>query len=59
MLDMRLSVKSIASNKSLVTAKCSMAGMERPRRMISRSPRGLVLCSDCVMISAESLIVWL
>ncbi len=56
-LVIRLSVKSIASNWSLVTARCSMAGMDRPRRRISRSPRALVRCSDCEIISAESLIV--
>ena len=52
----RLSVRSMASNKSLVTAKCSMEGMDKPRMRISRSPRGLVLCSDWDIISAESLI---
>eukprot|EP00979_Chaetoceros_neogracilis_P001718 scaffold305_cov267-Chaetoceros_neogracile.AAC.35 len=54
---MRLSAKSMASKWSRVAPRCSIAGIARPRRIISRSPRALERCSDWEMISAESLIV--
>ena len=52
----RLSLKSIVSKASLVTAKCSMAGMASPRNTSSRSPSGLGRCSAWLNISADNLI---
>lgn len=55
--DMRLSVKSIISKASRVAAKCSMAGMAKPRKTISRSPSGLGRCSAKPSSSADILII--
>lgn len=56
----RLSVKSMASWASLVTAKCSIAGMAKPRSTISRSPNGFVRCSAEPKSSADNLMIqWL
>lgn len=53
----RLSVKSIASKASRVTAKCSIMGMARPRKTTSRSPNGFVRCSQDPISSADNLIM--
>eukprot|EP00980_Cylindrotheca_fusiformis_P001753 scaffold405_cov132-Cylindrotheca_fusiformis.AAC.5 len=47
----------MASTASLVTPKCSIAGIARPRKTISLSPRGFVLCSADSRSSADNLIV--
>jgi hypothetical protein len=52
----RLSLKSMASNWSRVTAKCSIAGTASPLRTSSRSPKGLGRCSARPSISADNLI---
>ena len=54
--DNRFSDKSILSKESNVAPKCSMAGMANPRRIISRSPNGLVRCSQEPINSADNLI---
>lgn len=51
----RLSEKSMVSKASRVTARCSMAGMPRPRRTISRSPSAFGRCSASDNTSADNL----
>ena len=45
------------SKASRVTPKCSMAGIARPRKTISRSPNGFVLCSEDPKSSADNLMM--